>query len=188
MRHVENTREVDRDDVFPVVDHGLRRAQHAVAANDAGIVDEDRDLPDLVGDLSRHRDAVLAPGDVERKAFGTSAGVADFLRGFRRRLLVPVEQHDARALAGVADRDRAADAGACAGDDGDVILEKGHGAFPLLLVLAKDSKRVGAYKGGKGRRLVGWAKPAGRANARPMTGSACPPSPSGTGDRWWARR
>src|SRR5216117_1943434 len=25
------------------------------------------------------------------------------------------------------------------------------------------------------RRIVGWAKPTGRANARPMTGSACPP-------------
>ena len=41
MRHVEDTREVDRDDVFPVVDHGLRRAQHAVAADDARIVDQD---------------------------------------------------------------------------------------------------------------------------------------------------
>src|ERR1700689_385023 len=26
------------------------------------------------------------------------------------------------------------------------------------------------------RRFVGWAKPTGRANARPMTGSACPPN------------
>ena len=67
--------------------------------------------------------------DVERKALGLAAGVADFLRGFRRRLLVHVEQHDPRALAGVAVRDRAPDAGACAGDDGDMILEKGHGRF-----------------------------------------------------------
>ena len=142
VRHVENAGEVDRDDVFPVVDHGLCRTQHAVAADDAGIVDEDRDLPDLVGDLLRHRDAVLAPGDVERKAFGLAAGIADFLRGLRRRLLVPVEQHDARALAGIAERDGAPDAGACTGDDGDLILEKGHEAFPLLLVLAEDSKRA----------------------------------------------
>jgi hypothetical protein len=58
MRHIEHAGEVDGDDVFPVLDHGLGRAQHAVAADDAGIVDQDRHLPDLVGDLFRHRDAV----------------------------------------------------------------------------------------------------------------------------------
>ena len=159
MRHVEDAGEVDRDDVFPILDHVIGRAQHAVAADDAGIVDEDRDLPDLVGDLLRHRDAVFAVRDVERKAFGLAAGVADFLRRFRRRLLVPVEQHDPRALARIAVRDRAPDAGACTGDDGDVILEKGHAAFPLLLVLAEDSKRAGSYKVGSERfRRVGKAK------------------------------
>ncbi len=146
MRHVENAREVDRDDVFPVVDHGLCRAQHAVAADDAGIVDQDRDLPDLVGDLPRHRDAVLASGDIEHKAVRTAAGVADLLRGLGCRLLVPVEQDDPRTLAGIADRDGAPDAGACTGDDGDVILEKGHVAFPLLLILAEDSKRCRGHK------------------------------------------
>ena len=127
MRHIEDTREVDRDDVFPVADHGVRSAQHAVAANDAGIVDQDRDLPDLVGDLLCHRDAVFAVRDIEREAVGLAAGVADLLRGLSRRLLVPVEQNDARTFAGVADRDGASDAGACAGDDRDMILEKGHG-------------------------------------------------------------
>ena len=131
VRHIENAGEVDRDDVFPVADHGLCRTQHAVAADDAGIVDEDRDLPDLVGDLLRDRDAAFAVRNVERKAFGLAAGIADFLRGLGRRLLIPVEQHDARPLAGIAERDRAPDAGARTGDDGDMILEKGHGAFPL---------------------------------------------------------
>src|ERR1700722_1365325 len=37
------------------------------------------------------------------------------------------------------------------------------------------------------RRFVGWAKPTGRAKARPMTGSACPPSFCGW-LKWWARR
>ena len=129
MRHVEDTREVDRDDVFPILDHVIGRTQHAVAADDAGIVDQDRDLPDLVGYLLCHRDAILAPGDVERKTFGLGAGIADFLRGLRRRLLVPVEQHHAGPLAGVAERDGAPDTGACTRDDGDVILEKGHGHF-----------------------------------------------------------
>ena len=130
------------------LDHGFRRAQHAVAADDAGIVDEDRDLPDLVGDLLRHRGAILAPGDIERKALGLAAAVADFLGRFGSRLLFPVEQHHPRALARIARGDRAPDAGACAGDDCDVIFEKGHGTFPLLLVLAKDSKRAGLYKHG----------------------------------------
>ena len=102
MRHVEDAGQVDRDDVFPVLDDVVRRAQHAVAADDAGIVDEDRDLPDLVGDLFRHRDAVLASRDIERKALRLAAGVADFLRSFSRRLLVHVEQHDARTLARIA--------------------------------------------------------------------------------------
>ena len=71
--------------------------------------------------------------DVERETLRLAAGIADFLRRFGRRLLVDVEQHHLRALAGIADRDRAADAGACAGDDRDVILEKGHGGFPLVV-------------------------------------------------------
>ena len=148
MRRVEDAREVDRDDVFPILDHVIGRAQHAVAANNAGIVDQDRDLPDLVGDLFRHRDAVFAVRDIEREALGLGAGVANFLRGLSRRLLVPVEQHDPRALAGVSVRDRAPDAGACAGDDSDMILEKGHAVFPLLLILAEDSKRCGGHKVG----------------------------------------
>jgi hypothetical protein len=158
MRHVEDAGEVDRDDVFPVLDHVIGRAQHAVAADDAGIVDEDRDLSDLVGDLFRHRDAIFAVRDVERKTFGLGAGVADFPRSLRRRLLIPVEQHHAGALAGIAVRDGAPDAGACTGDDGDVILEKWHGAFPLLLILAEDSKRAGAYKMVARIAVRRWAK------------------------------
>jgi hypothetical protein len=34
---------------------------------------------------------------------------------------------------------------------------------------------------------VGWAKPTGRANARPMTGSACPPSIDESWREGWAR-
>ena len=157
MGDIEHAGEVDRDDVFPVLDHVIGRAQHAVAADDAGIVDEDRDLPDLVGDLLCHRDAIFALRDVERKALRLAAGVADFLRGFRRGLLVPVEQHDPRALARIAVRDRAPDAGACAGDDSDMILEKGHAAFPLLLILAEDSKRAAGTRW-EGEGFVGWAK------------------------------
>ena len=67
VRDVEDAGEIDRDDVFPILDHGLSRAQHAVAAGDAGIVDQDRDLSDLVGDAFGDRDAILALGHIERE-------------------------------------------------------------------------------------------------------------------------
>ena len=40
--------------------------------------------------------------------------------------------HDPRALAGIAVRDRAPDAGACAGDDRDVVVREGAWRFPLF--------------------------------------------------------
>jgi hypothetical protein len=64
------------------------------------------------------------------QALCLAAGIADFLRRFRRRRLVDIEQHDARPFAGKAGRDRASDAAACAGDDRGMVLEKGHGVFP----------------------------------------------------------
>src|SRR5262249_26068745 len=84
---------------------------------DPGVVDEDRDVADLLGDLLGDREAILAIRDVERKALRAAASVADLLRGLRRRRLVDVEQHDARALARKAGGDRAADAGGGARDD-----------------------------------------------------------------------
>ena len=127
VRHVEDAGEIDRDDVFPILDHGFVGAKHAVAARDAGIVDQDRDRSDLVGDLLCHRDAGVEIGHVERKALRLAAGVPDLLGRFRRRIAVHVEQHHARTLAAVARGDGTPDARACAGDDGDVIVEKGHG-------------------------------------------------------------
>ena len=56
-----------------------------------------------------------------------AAGGANLGRGFAGRLAIDVEREDLRALAGIAERDGAADAGACAGDDRDVVLQKpGH--------------------------------------------------------------
>src|SRR5262249_16704532 len=55
MGHVEHAVEVDRHDVLPVLDHRFRLRGEGVAAVDAGIVDQDRDLadrrPDLRGNL-----------------------------------------------------------------------------------------------------------------------------------------
>src|SRR3974390_643683 len=129
MRHVEDAVEIDRDDVFPVLDHGRAVACKRIAAVDAGIVDQDRDAPDLLGDAPGDRNAVLAPPDVELKALCEPAGLANFLRGRFGRLRVDVEQRHLRALAGIAGRNRAPDSGSRAGDDGDVIFEKWHGGF-----------------------------------------------------------
>src|SRR5206468_3764018 len=102
VRHVEDAGEVDGDDVFPILDHGFGCAGHAVAAGDAGVVDQDRHLPDFIGDLPGHRVAVLAPDDVEGEAFRLATAIAYLPGGFACRLLVDVEQHHARALARIA--------------------------------------------------------------------------------------
>ncbi len=130
LGHVEDAGEVDGDDVLPVLDHGVGGAEHAVAPRDAGIVDQDRHRPDLLGDAPGDGDAILGLGDVERKTRRRPAGIADLLCRLFGGLAVDVEQHHLGALAGIAERNRAPDAGACAGDNRDVILEKaGHGYF-----------------------------------------------------------
>ena len=91
-------------------------------------------MPDLVGNFFRDRNACLALGDVEPEIRRLAAAVADFLCGLGCGLLVDIEQHDARALARIARRNRAADAGGGAGDDGDVILEKSHGVSSVLIL------------------------------------------------------
>ncbi len=74
----------------------------------------------------------VAIGDVERESLRLAAGVADFRRRLGRGLAVDVEHGDLRALARIAERDGAADAGAGAGDDRDVVLQKpGHGCCSL---------------------------------------------------------
>ncbi len=127
MRDVEDAVEIDRHDVLPVLQHRIGIRGEGIAAVDAGIVDQDRDLTDLARDLLGDREAILALRHVERETLGFTAGTADLAGRVACGLGVDVEQHDARALTREAGRDRAADAGGGAGDDGDVILEKGHG-------------------------------------------------------------
>ena len=111
-------------------------AEQAVAAGDAGVVDQDRHRPDLFGDAPGDGVAVVAFDDVELEAFSSSAEIADLLCRRFGGFLVHVEQHHLRALTGIAERDGAADAGGGAGDDGDVVLEQRHGGFLVFLVLA----------------------------------------------------
>jgi hypothetical protein len=127
MRDVEHAGEVDRDDILPVLDHGLGRTKHAAPPRDAGVVDEDRDRSDRVGDLLCHGGAGGAVGDIERKTVGGAARIENVLRGLVSCLFIDVEQHDPRALARKAERNRAPDAGAGASDDRDVGGQEGHG-------------------------------------------------------------
>jgi hypothetical protein len=130
MRYVEHAVEVDRDDIFPILDHGCGLAGKRVAAVDAGIVDQDRNAPDPFAHGSRDRDAILALGDIEAKTRGAAAFAADFFRGLLGGLLIDIEQRDLGAFAGVTGRDRAADAGCRTRDNGDMIFEQGHQIFP----------------------------------------------------------
>jgi hypothetical protein len=129
LRYVEDAIEIERDDVVPILRDRLGLGREGVTAGDAGIIDEDRDLPDLNRDLLCKREAIIPLGHIERKTLGLAAGLADLLGGFRDGVGVDVEQHHLCALARIAGRDRPADAGAGARDDGDVVCEQGHDNF-----------------------------------------------------------
>lgn len=101
MRHVEDAVQVDRDDVFPVLDDSRSLAGKGVAAVDAGIVHQDRDLPDLFADEFCYPHAVAAPGDIELVTGSPAAGTANVFRSFLGRLFVGVEEDDLRAFASV---------------------------------------------------------------------------------------
>jgi hypothetical protein len=118
-----------RDDVLPVLYDGVRSAVKAVAAIDAGIVHQDRDVADFARDLRRHDAAGIAVGHVEREGLRLAAGVEDLLRGLRGGIRVDIEHHDARAFARIAGRDGASDAGARAGYGRDVILQEPRHVF-----------------------------------------------------------
>jgi hypothetical protein len=126
-----------------------------VAPVDAGIVDQDRDRPDLLGDAPGDRDAIFALADVELETFSPAARAANFLRRLLGGLLVQVEQCYLRALVCVTLRDRASDPGRRTRDDGDMVLEKRHGCFLCFSILAEDSKGADAIaRPSSGRRTA----------------------------------
>ena len=133
MRDVEDAVEIDGNDIFPILDHGVAIAGKGVAAVDAGIVDKDRDLPDLLTDALGERNAVFAPGDVELEAGSLAARAADFFRGLCRRSFVDIDQRDLRAFARVTESNRPADAGGSARNGGDMVLEQARHHFLRVL-------------------------------------------------------
>jgi len=124
MGHVEHAVEVDRHDVLPVLEHRFRVRGEGVAAVDAGIVDQDRDLADRRADLRGNLAALVALGDVELQAQGLAAGSRDGLHRRGRRVAVGVEHSNLCSLPRIAQRDRAADARPATGDHRNVSLEQ----------------------------------------------------------------
>jgi len=81
-----------------------------------------------------YRHAIIAPSDVERETLRTSAGFANLPGRLGGRCLVHVEQHHARPLARIAERDGAPDAEPAPVMTAMWFSRRGM-AFPLLLVL-----------------------------------------------------
>jgi hypothetical protein len=133
VRHVEHAVEVDRHDVLPVLDHGAGLGGERVAAIDAGIVDQDRDVADLAGDSGRHDAAGVAVRDVECERMRLADAIEDLLGGLGCTVGIHVQHDHPGAFARIAERDGAADARACAGDGGDVRIEKRHGVSPAVV-------------------------------------------------------
>ena len=100
-------------------------------------------LPALARHLGSIGTAGLAIRHVEREAVGLAARVEDLLGGLPRGVGVHIEHDDARTLACVADRDRAPDAGTCAGDGRDVVFQTAPPYVPpLSWIRPEDSKRA----------------------------------------------
>src|SRR5262245_65936602 len=134
MRDVEDAIKVDGHDVVPVLDHRRGLRAKGMAAIDAGIVDEDRHLPDAFADVLSKLAAGLGVGDVEAEAPGSTAGGGDGRCRGSTGFGIDVEHHHFGALIAVALRDRPADARPGAGDGGDASLKQpSHGMSPLLV-------------------------------------------------------
>ena len=124
MRDVEHAIEVHRHDVLPILDHCIRIGGKCVAPIDAGIVDEDRDLADKAGDLRGDGAAGHSIGDVELEVLCLATGITNIRCRRGGPLTIDVQHRDLRALAGIAERDGAADPRSPAGDYRDVVLQK----------------------------------------------------------------
>src|SRR5262249_31989955 len=133
-----------RHDILPIFDHRFGIGSEGVAAVDAGIVDQDRDLADLGADLLGNLTALVALGHVEHEADGLAAGPRNGPDGLGRRDAVGVEEDDLCSLLRVAARDRPPDSRTSTGNRRDVSFEKPrHFPSPFLwTVTATDISRA----------------------------------------------
>ncbi len=130
-------------DLVDAVEIGLGGGLDGADVGDAGVVDQDIDAAGGIGDALDGGLDRCGIGDVAAEGFGgPRTGVAGGrygLGGVRRGGFIEIESEDARALGGEGVGDRAADAGAGAGDDGGLSVEAIHGSGMV----------VGRGRGGK---------------------------------------
>ena len=125
------------DDVPHVVRHVLER----LVAQDAGVVDRDVELAELVHRALDHRPGGIAVGDRAVVGDRPAAGVADLLghlvghRGAGARAVArsaQVVDHDRGAFLRQEQRVRAAQTAACACNECNLSVEQTHDAVPSL--------------------------------------------------------
>jgi hypothetical protein len=143
VRDVEQAIKIDRHDVLPILDHGVRLSGKGVAPVDAGIVDQDRDLADFARHFRRDVAARQPVGDVEREGLRPATVGVDVGYGLGRGLAVDIEDGKRRALARETERNGATDPRARAGDDRDVIAQKPRHRRPPLCLTPASRDRAG---------------------------------------------
>jgi hypothetical protein len=125
---VQDPPEVDAHQPLPVLPAGVEKVRDHV---DAGVIDDEVDLPEVGGDfmsVGLHR---VALRDVERVAVRFDAELLARGRGLLSVGGVDVGDGELGAAAGELERERPADPRPGARDDGDLLVEVLHGAVLL---------------------------------------------------------
>ena len=123
MCDVEDAVEIDGEDVVPVLGHGCRVAGNMVAAVDARVIDQDREVTvpaNFRGDLL----ACVAVCHIEFHGRSFAPGRRNECNGFICAFKVDVEHDDARALVGIGMANGLPDARSATGDGRDVPCKK----------------------------------------------------------------
>ena len=130
----EGRRDVDVDDGVPLlVGHPL----DDVVPRVAGIVDDDVDAAEALDRGVHDALAEVRRGDIAVAGHRPAAELLDERDGLLRGLVVEVIDHDARAVAGEAQRHLAPDAPTRSGDDGDLAVELPHAEPPWSVESAR---------------------------------------------------
>ena len=111
-------------------------AQRRQRPQDAGVADQDVELPPALVDGGPKRVDLVAVLEVEGEQRGVAAEVADLVVQLLQRAGGAPDQDQMRALLGVGQRHRPADAARGSGDEGEAAGEAWCGLMAVLLALA----------------------------------------------------